>query len=248
MQGILQKPKMERLKMAAAESRGYARPGYWASYSAKMATDGKKVSANISQRQARELAASNGYILPTAAEIYALIEHDNAHSQKLSLVPKGAFDNIFHNYGEEVVYFGEWTDTSLSKPKGRQPDYRKAESGKQYWLRVVAEGGKPLGEVWVPEGNDRVVREWSVFGVPAETEDWIPRKSEDYLKEGGHNSGDVHFQFDPDMEEASLIYRLVWHVSHNGCYELIAIPPSTANEQLSFRPFKANRKPYTPIR
>ena len=57
-------------------------------------------------------------------------------------------------------------------PKGRKADvYETDAQGRKYWARELLIGDKAVGEILVPEGNNRVVVEWDeVSGIPRVTE------------------------------------------------------------------------------
>ena len=68
-------------------------------------------------------------------------------------------------------YAWQWTETGLRVPKGHDSTKYEYHQGRKHWAREVLIGKDVVGEVLVPEGNNRVVVEWDeVFGLPRATE------------------------------------------------------------------------------
>jgi len=96
----------------------------------------------------------------------------------------------FADFFGRFWYARLWTKTGLRIPKGWENGrYEVNKNGNKKWPRIVLIGDQEVGEVLVPEGGGRVVKEWDeVFGIPAETSD-----SEDDMKPENHTT---HFRFD----------------------------------------------------
>jgi hypothetical protein len=211
-------PKMETLKLGETkDGAGNIRRAYDIAYSFGLARDSEgKVIVNVTRDQAREIAKAAGYRLSTASEEYELSENGIEHV---------AFNDAFGR-NPEHEYFWNHTDTGLLKPKGQKSDYVKKEKGRTYHLRIVTEGGKKVGEIWVPEGNGKTIREWSVFGLPTETVDGKEHK----------DGTETHFYFEPSLEEIAVLRRRRWRDAHEHCFGLRATgEPSRSYSSGSFR-------------
>lgn len=205
---------MNRLPMHRAEGSGYVREPYEIEYQDDLATDaGYNVIVNVDQYKARQLALEAGWRLSTAAEEHGLREL----SQLKDLL--------------------QWTDTGLLIPKGAKRDYIRNENGRKYHLRIVTEGGKPAGELWVP--GDGLVKEWSVFGLPAET---VPE--EYYICEK-----DTHFLFTPNKNKIGIIRGMRWSIGHEGCVILLANSLySYSNDDVGFRMVRGPSAEYSTVK
>lgn len=182
------------LTLPAATAAGYERGERNIEYSPALVRDIEgNVIVNITRDQARELLAPAGFRPSTAAE-----EHE--------LSKRGYIDAVFDDTwarNTEKKYFWNWTDTGLLKTGDV-----KTKSGRTYWLRTVTEGGNPVGELWVPEGNGKVVKEWSAFGLPTETA-------------GEHcNESETHFYFNPDLDNIAVLRCRHWSGARSSCFYL----------------------------
>lgn len=161
--------EMARLSIPTATGQGYQRLEHEIEYSLDLVRDSNERIIKATQEEARQLLRTHGYRLPTAAEIQVLIEKGPNDR---------AFDDMFGRKGKYVKIplnirpsSWEWTDTTLLKPPVDRDfeDIKKTEKTygeeRDYYLRIVSEGGSRVGEIWVPSG-DSFVREWSPFGIP----------------------------------------------------------------------------------
>ncbi len=218
-------PEMKPLVVTARNAQGHPRGEYRAEYSPALARDSDgRIIVNVTRDQAREIAMAAGYRLSTATE-----------EQKLS--EKGYEDEAFNDTfarNDQKKYFWNWTDTGLLKPKGEKEDYTMKKNGRTYWKRIVTEGGEKVGEVWVPEGNGRVIREWSVFGLPTETVD-----------EKEHKDGtETHFYFNRDLDEIAVLRGRRWGDREN-CFGLNAYcGPAYSDPFGGFRPVRGSLPKY----
>ena len=193
--------QMQKLVVPELRTGRYLRDQAEIEYSPALVRDKNgNVIVNVNRDKARELAASMGGRLSTAAEEQVLSEKGYKNA---------AFNDNFARNSQKT-YFWQWTDTALLKPKGKKKYYRHLKNGREYWLRLVAEGGEVVGELWVPQGNGRVVRELSVYGLPSETVD-------------EHRGGtETHWYFDPSLDEAAVLRGRIWDVVHRDCFGLDA--------------------------
>jgi hypothetical protein len=215
--------KMEKLAVPEAKGSGYSRSASEIEYSPTLARDSDgRVIVDVTQAGAREIARASGYCLPTAAYLQVLGERGYKDA---------AFDDNFARNSEKT-YFWELTDTGLLKPKGKNI---KAKNDRTYYLRIVTEGGKAVGELWVPEGNGRIVREWSPFGIPSET-----------AQESEHKEGtETHFHFDPNLDKVAVLRDWYWRDAREDCFSLIAYcGPSDSHSHGGFRPVRGSVASY----
>ena len=113
-------------------------------------------------------AMPKGLRMSTAAEEYALQHALEDADMDPGTAP--VFEDLFGR-NDDTWYVEQPTATGLRVPKGREPTvYESDRQGNKYWLRTVLVGRKEVGELLVPEGDERVIVAWDeAFGLPRET-------------------------------------------------------------------------------
>ncbi|MAG35041.1 MAG: hypothetical protein CL878_02150 [Dehalococcoidia bacterium] len=144
-------------------------PARQASYDIKYAT--QLTSGENHTYYALAEGISAGDRISTAAEELAL--QMQVEQQDGDLREADVFHELFDRGAEDIPFTWQWTSTALRVPEDRtnplHPDHRD-EQGRAYWIRQVVVGDEVVGEVYVPEGNGRLVAEWDeVYGLPAVT-------------------------------------------------------------------------------
>ncbi len=160
---------MEKLVMQPASSsyptlgNAYKRAGHQIDYPPRLVRTGE----NYYDPRAR---IPSGQRISTAAEELAIqLGLERAGQDPIQA---GVFDDLFGR-NDPRWYAWQWTETGLRVPEGRKADtYETDAKGRKYWARTVLIGNNEIGEILVPEGNNRVVVEWDeVSGLPRATED-----------------------------------------------------------------------------
>lgn len=104
----------------------------------------------------------------------------------------------------------QWTITGLRVPQGLDPQHFDVDAeGRKYWRRIVLMDDKEVGEMFVPEGNNRAVSESdSVYGIPRTTIDqelFVCDFSKfDAGFKGKYVVNNVRFLFNPAPESDSV--------------------------------------------
>ncbi len=134
---------------------------------AKSYTDIKQILESYAKTTSEKSAIQ--YVFDAESES---IQQTIDEKDKLIIDPRKAkvFDDLFAR-GPDEIYMWQWTETGLRVPKGREAGkYETDAQGRKYWARIVLDGDKEIGEIFVPEGDSRLVAEWDeVFGVPRVT-------------------------------------------------------------------------------
>lgn len=198
----------ERLVVPAVSSSyptlgaAYKHGGYEISYANRLVRTGKHYYDSKAE-------ILEGMRISTAGEELAIqlaLERAGKDPRKAEV-----FNDLFGRKNSSW-YAWQWTETGFRVPKGREADkYETDTQGRKYWIRIILDGDKEVGEVLVPEGGGRLVAEWDeVSGVPR-----VTIENRDFP----HKPYTTHFWFNatPNLDSTSGHYdvavgrRSHWH-------------------------------------